>query len=421
MAASIFGSVFSDIENLRHGITDAVSAIRSFGFGVGFCSDRQPEWTRAVSVPPKMVLRILFSLVLCMFVCHAEVRAGRYKGRSAWVIDRPHMRVTILEGGGHVAEIVLKDAGGLNPLWTPSRPTIEPDQYVPSKHEEFYGGGPGARLSSGQMGHNLCFPYWGNPSEAEYKAGMSYHGEAGITRWKRLEDVNGALTVTAAFPESCTRFTRTVRLGGQVVWFDEVAENESAWDRPGGWCEHVTLGPPFLEYETTSFDAPLTRGEAYGKEFSWPLGTDPQGTVDLRHVRRQPTRLVNHFLVDPGREWGFFAAFNPRSRLLFGYVFRRAEFPWLNVWEANNDKLLARGMEFSNTPVHGTAKALMKTQQLFGSPAFEWLDAKSKLAKRYCAFSVLVPEGFRGVADVLVHGEALTIVEKDTGKKIVVR
>jgi hypothetical protein len=328
------------------------------------------------------------------------------------------MRVTILEWGGHVAEIVLKDANGLNPLWIPSRPTIDPDQYVTMKHEKLYGGGPGARFASGQMGHNLCFPFWGNPSEAEYAAGMTYHGEAGITRWTRAVGTNNALTITAVLPESRTRFTRTVRVGDQVVWFDEVADNESTWDRPIGWCEHVTLGPPFLERQATLIDASLTRGEAYGRELSWPLGADQEGTVDLRRVQRRATRLLNHFLVDPNREWGFFTALDPDRHLLFGYAFRRADFPWLNVWEANNEQMLVRGMEFSNTPVHGTTKALVQTPRLFGLPTFEWLDARGKLAKRYCAFSVLVPEGFCGIVDVIVHGEELTIVERDTGRTL---
>jgi hypothetical protein len=36
---------------------------------------------------------------------------------------------------------------------------------------------------AGLIGHNLCFPFWGNPSDTEYKAGMTFHGETGITRW----------------------------------------------------------------------------------------------------------------------------------------------------------------------------------------------------------------------------------------------
>lgn len=360
-------------------------------------------------------------LLFGVLVCNGEVQTSSFQDRAAWVIDGSRLRVTVLQGGGHVGEIVLSNAGTPNPLWVPSRRTIDPDRYVSSTHERLYGGGPAARLASGLMGHNVCFPFWGNPTAAEYAAGMTYHGETGIARWTEVKSTSDSLTITAALPESRTRFTRTVRIAGQVAWFDEVAENESAWDRPVGWCEHVTLGAPFLEREVTVIEASLTRGEAYGHELNWPVGSDQHGAIDLRHVRKQATRLVNSFLVDPSREWGFFTAFHPRYRLLFGYAFRRADFPWLNVWEANNEEMVVRGMEFSNTPIHGTTKALVERPKLFGLPTFEWLDAKSRLAKRFCAFAILVPDGFRGVANVIVRGDEVTIVERETGRTLVVQ
>jgi hypothetical protein len=364
-------------------------------------------------------MRIVCALLLVVALASsAEVRMGQFQGRAAWTIDAPRLRVTILQWGGHVAEIVLKEAGGLNPLWIQSRPTIEPDQYVAAKHEKLYDGGPAAKLLSGIMGHNVCFPFWGNPSEAEYAAGMTYHGETGITRWTQVAATPETLTLSVELPESRTRFTRAVRVAGQVVWFNSTATNESTWDRPVGWCEHVTLGPPFLERQVTTIDASLTLGQAYGRELNWPSGADETGAVDLGHIRQQGPVLVNHFQVDPQRQWGFFVVLHPGRRLLFGYAFARADFPWLNVWEANNSRMLARGMEFSNTPVHGTMKALVNSPRLFGLPTFEWLEAKSKLEKRFCAFAAQVAEGYRGVADVLVRGDNVIVVEKGGGELV---
>jgi hypothetical protein len=143
-------------------------------------------------------------------------------------------------------------------------------------------------------------------------------------------------------------------------------------------------------------------------------------TVDLRTVREKPGSggFVNNFLVDPSREHGFFAAYHPGQRLVFGYVFSRAEFPWLNIWESNTDDMLARGMEFSNTPVHGTMKALMKSPTLFGTPTYEWLNAKSKTVKHFMAFSTRVPAGFQGVSDVQVTPHELVIVERGSAHRI---
>jgi hypothetical protein len=351
----------------------------------------------------------------------AAVLPGRFHDRDTWILDAPHLRVTIMQSGGHIAEIVLKEGQSVNPLWIQSRPTIDADRYVAARDAKLYGGGAGARLMSGLLGHNVCFPFWGNPSPAEAAAGMTFHGETGIVRWRLLASSDRSLTVSAELPESRTRFTRTIRVNGQVASFEETGENESAWDRPLGWCEHVTLGPPFLERGVTVIDASLTRGHAAGdpsgREFRWPQGFEKQA-IDLRRMRdlRSAPGFVNNFLVDPARTYGFFVALNPRLNLLFGYVFPRAEFRWMNIWEANDPEMFTRGMEFSNTPLHGTMKTLVGTPQLWDTPTFEWLDAKSKITKRYYAFSSKVPPGYKGVADIRIQGSSLEIVERETGK-----
>ena len=51
--------------------------------------------------------------------------ATRYHGRRAIQIENAHVRVTVLQEGGHIAELLDK-ASGVNPLWTPPWPTIEP-------------------------------------------------------------------------------------------------------------------------------------------------------------------------------------------------------------------------------------------------------------------------------------------------------
>ena len=80
--------------------------------------------------------------------------------------------------------------------------------------------------------------------------------------------------------------------------------------------------------------------------------------------------------------------------------------------------MLTRGLEFSNTPTHGSLKALVAVPSLFDVPAYEWLNARSSLVKKFCAFSAKVSQGFKGVQNIEVREKSLEILERDQGRTI---
>jgi len=53
-----------------------------------------------------------------------------YRTRRATSIENEAIRVTVLHEGGHIAEITDTKTG-INPLWTPPWPSIEPSAYDP--------------------------------------------------------------------------------------------------------------------------------------------------------------------------------------------------------------------------------------------------------------------------------------------------
>src|SRR4029453_4312271 len=105
-----------------------------------------------------------------------------YRGRRAAAIENSDLRLTVLEGGGHIAEVLHKRSG-VNPLWTPPWPSIEPGQYVAAT-DTTYGAGVESQLLAGIMGHNLCLDIFGGPSAEEYTAGLQPHGEASIVAYE---------------------------------------------------------------------------------------------------------------------------------------------------------------------------------------------------------------------------------------------
>ena len=325
-----------------------------------------------------------------------------YRGRRAASLENAALRVTVLEQGGHIAEILDK-ATGVNPLWTPPWTSIEPSTYDHATHPE-YGGGVDATLLAGIMGHNLCLDIFGGPSAAEAAAGLPVHGEASLVGYD-IEQSGQTLVQRAHLPLTNLRIERTLRLDDRVVRVTESVENPSGADRPVGWTEHVTLGPPFLEKGVTEFRTSAERSKVFesafgsadylepGAEFRWPHAPRPGGgTADLRRSSAAPaSSAYTAHLMDPAQETAFFLAFSPAARLAFGYVWRRADFPWMGIWEENasrphapwNGVTLARGMEFGASPFPESRREMIERGRLFDVPTFRWIPAATCVTVEY--------------------------------------
>jgi hypothetical protein len=348
------------------------------------------------------------------------VRQTTYRGRRAAQIENEFLRVTVLHGGGHIAEITDKRTG-VNPLWTPGWDSVEPDAFGAAHHGVF-GAGVDGQLLAAIMGHSLCLDIFGGPSDAEARAGLTAHGEGSISPYVITLD-DGELVMRADFPLATLRFERRIHLRGRAVRIRETVENLSACDRPVGWTQHVTLGPPFLEGGRTQFRASATRSRVFeqqfgvddylvqGADFDWPMAPGTGGApVDLRvfSALNQSSGYTAH-LMDPRADTAFFSAYAPASRLAFGYVWRRADFPWMGIWEENrsrtgspwNGTSITRGMEFGVSPFPESRRAMIDRGRLFETPTYRWLPAREPVSVEYWAVlaeTESVPED----ADVLL-------------------
>ena len=137
-----------------------------------------------------------------------------YRGRRAVRIENEALRLTVLEEGGHIAEILDK-ASGVNPLWTPPWPSMAPSRYDRARHPK-YGGGVDAALLAGIMGHNLCLDIFGGPSDAEAAAGLPVHGEASLVRYE-IESSAQTIVQSAKLSLANLRVERRLQLAGRSV------------------------------------------------------------------------------------------------------------------------------------------------------------------------------------------------------------
>jgi len=334
----------------------------------------------------------------------------QYRGRRAHVLSNGTLEIIVTVEGGHIAEVRDK-ATGLNPLWAPPWPTMEPSRYDPAKHPQ-YGADSESKLLSGILGHNLCLDTFGGPSEAEAAAGMTVHGEASVSPYD-ISVKGDTLSQTVVLEEARLKFTRHVHLpaGARVATITETVLNLSAWDRPIAWTQHATLGPPFLEKGRTRFRVTATRSKVIetdftggkghtriGAEFDWPMVPCVDGSLeDLRVFTNRPVSgaFTTH-LMDPARETALFSAWSPTHRFAFGYVWKRQDFPWLGIWEENysrrsapwNGVTLTRGMEFGVSPYPENRRAMIQRGSLFGVPGCGWAPARREVSVGYRLFLV---------------------------------
>ncbi len=328
-------------------------------------------------------------------------------GRRAANTEHEHLRYTVLLEGVHISAI-LHQPSGVNPLLTPPWPSIEPSGYDPAKHPEF-GRGSDARLLAGIMGHNVCLDFFGGPSEEEAAAGITAHGEGPVVPYQ-VSEANGALFLQAELPFARIVFERSITLHASAARIRETVANLSQVARPIGWTQHVTLGPPFLERGATEFRASATRSKVFegpfgtadyletGAEFDWPMapGKVARSQTDLRVLNNAGvSSAYTAHLMDTQKQHAYFVAFSSRHQLAVGYVWRRADFPWMGIWEENcsrlqspwNGQTRARGMEFGVSPFPESREQMVARGRLFDTPAYRVLPARGRLEAEYWAIA----------------------------------
>ncbi len=371
-------------------------------------------------------------------------------GRQAYTLDNGLLQVSALRGGGHLVDLRLSTSDirlAISPLYVPLYPTIEPYLYHSEDHARRFGNGAGARLTASYMGHMLCFPSFGPPTQAEIKYGFTVHGEALSAPWKEyqpphLDPSKMKLFYGADLPEVQYRIERTVTLFANetIVHVEEWIENLAFFDRPFNRNQHPTFGPPFVSPGKTMLDFPGTRGITTNRnaggtlpkeyEFDWPHVTQPDGiSVSLRPFQSMPRSTTYYpVLLNPTRPLSYFTLYNQELPLLVGYLFPTSDNPWIIDWQENRSilgephkgQMVARGIEFGTSPFDEGLRKSVERKSFFGTPTFQWIGARERLKSKFTIFLTEIPIGFCGVQDILLEPDQIIVLEQKTGCKFVI-
>jgi hypothetical protein len=328
-----------------------------------------------------------------------------YHNRRAFMIENDRIRITVLADGGHIAEFYSKVAR-VNPLWKPQWPSIDPSTYSEARNPE-YGCYTESRVLSGMMGHFLCMDMFGEPSPEEIAAGHSVHGEAPVVPYQ-ISTLGDELVAEAVLPAAQLRFERRIILDGSRARIHERVENLSSLDRPIAWMQHVNLGSPFLEKGETQVCMPATRSKVIeadfgkgnymkqGAEFIWPHVPTLSGrTADLRvFTKSYVSGGFTTQLMNPALERAYFFAWAPKTKVLFGYLWKRSDFPWVGLWEENRSRTgppwlgntMTWGLEFGTSPIPESRRRMIERNRLFGEACYRWIPARTSVEVQYSAF-----------------------------------
>ncbi len=336
-------------------------------------------------------------------------------GRPARLFSNDKLTLAVRSIGGGMTQLLMRDdPGKLNPLQG--------------------------------LGHFVCVDGFGPVSEEERAAGLPGHGEAHRVPWEMLSAGKTDATLTVAFtatlPIVQETFRRTIHMvdGENVVYVDSELESLLGFDRPVNWGEHATIGGPFLEqgitvtemsatramtrsYESEAVEPPDHHNLADFKEFTWPMA--PTAAGPLIDVRIAPTITPvmdqTASLMDPSRRLVFVTAFHPGKQAVFGYVFRREEYPWTQIWDSypGGTRRSSRGLEFASQPFDLPRREVIQANSMFGTPTYRWLPARSTIGSRFVMFYTRTPAGFTRVDDVVLENGRLTIEDRGSGTRIV--
>jgi hypothetical protein len=366
-----------------------------------------------------------------------QCRRGRWQGRPCCILRNDQVELTHLTGGGQIPAFHFLDAPALNPFWIPRWKLRDPTRFRPARDEREFGAAPVGRLLSGIAGHSLCLGVFGMPSEEEIAAGAALHGEAGVRPWSaslRSSESEGRLRFSVRSPAFGLVFTRelSLRRGESVIRVNESVRNSRGADQFIQWQQHAALGPPFLDSDECGITLPGTRGitDAGGyegrsalasdREFAWPHAPGIDGaSVDLQHPCRKPgSGFVAGVQVDPGRDIGFICAVHRAERLAFGYIFHRAQFPWVTLWEENGARTEApwrarervRAFEFGVSPLPVGRAETLRRGEIFATPTLLRIPARGSVSVAWLMFLSRVPHAVRRVDDIACQSNSLRFV-----------
>jgi hypothetical protein len=269
------------------------------------------------------------------------------------------------------------------------------------------------------QGHFLCAGRWGEPSENEIKAGVPNHGEAANILWETTAKTDSIVSMQTTAKLEGLYIERKIELDNQNALFkaEETFTNINSLGRLYNVVQHPTLAVPFLNASTIincnatiGFDQTQYK-QAEKNSFQFPDAADDRGNAFNLNNPQTNYNSVFSFIINEADNLGWLTSYSPIHNLLFGYVWKRSDYPWIHLWQHfENNKIKYRGIEFGTAGIHQPYKEILNTAtQLFGEKTFDYIDAGETVLKKYFSFIYKTENNFSEVDNLTINNDCIQI------------
>ena len=285
------------------------------------------------------------------------------------------------------------------------------------------------KAGAAYQGHFLCAGRWGEPSAGEIQTGIPNHGEPVNILWHFKNKTEQSLQMQVYSSKEELLVARNLQLSKSHASFTvkETVTNKNILGRLFNIVQHPTIAAPFLN-EHTIVNCNADKGFEYRNGnapeehlVQWSRVLDDAGNeFDLRNSNHV-FNSVYSFIVNPNEKYGWITAYSPMHQLLFGYIWQRKDFPWVNLWQHfENGKIKYRGLEFGTTGLHLPFQTIWKNNlfKVLGENTAAYIDAGEKISYEYAAFLCPTAGSITAVKNVAIANNMIYITTENSALTI---
>ncbi len=291
-----------------------------------------------------------------------------WRGVPAWLVQGETLEAVVTQGGAHLA-CLWRHGETLNPLWQPPWAPGDPRR---GRASGAWGDGPEASLLATIVGSNLCLDRFGSAWPGEDRP---VHGETSGVLWQHRGDA----CFTADLPQARLTVERSLRFMGDTLQLTVAVRHADPAARAVEWCEHVSLGDPFLSHAVchagidAAWKAPWADQADSVHPAIPPLGAvQPATALRLPAEDDPPCGDVLACRVTSG----WWTATNQHLGRRLTARWDHDQFPWLTLWTQHRSRrsapwhgrTRARGLEISSKPFPEGQPPAERSPQWQGRP-----------------------------------------------------